>query len=330
MELKETIRFYRRQKNMTQEEMACALGVTTPAVNKWENGSSCPDISLLASLARLLDISLDTLLEFQRELSKDDMIKLIKETSHRLNHNSFQETWEWILQKTHIYPNQDALLWQMAVLVENHLIKKPEISTNEIENQIHKWYKHLLKSQDEAIRFQSANSLFHFYLKKEKYIQAEEILQYFSSQNPLKKQNLALLAQKTGKSEESFRHYEELLFQMYQLLASVFNSLKIMAIDNKDYSLAQYYTEKLKLSAQLFEMGKFHELSCQIDVPDAEKDTDKVKQLMKQMIEHTDTLSGFTSSPLYQHMTFKKADSEYIHEVKQNLMDSYSEMIQSE
>ena len=330
MELKDTIRFYRRQKNMTQEEMACALGVTAPAVNKWENGASCPDISLLAPLARLLDISLDTLLAFQRELSKEDMAKLIKETTNRLNHNSFKDTWEWILQKIHIYPNHDALLWQMTVLVENHLVKKPEFSTNEIENHIQKWYKQLLNSQDEAIRFQSANSLFHFYLKKEKYVQAEECLQHFSSQNPLRKLNLALLAQKRGKSEDAYQHYEELLFQMYQLLASVFNSLKIMSIDNKDDSLAQYYAEKQRLSAQLFEMGLFHELSCQIDLADAENDTVRTELLMKQLIEHTDTILGFTNSQLYRHMTFKQTDSEYIHEVKQSLLDSYSEIIQSE
>lgn len=34
------IRTYRKEKNMTQEEMANRLGVTAPAVNKWENGGS--------------------------------------------------------------------------------------------------------------------------------------------------------------------------------------------------------------------------------------------------------------------------------------------------
>lgn len=51
---------------MTQEEMANRLGVTTPAVNKWENSNSKPDIELLAPIARLLDISLDTLLSFMK------------------------------------------------------------------------------------------------------------------------------------------------------------------------------------------------------------------------------------------------------------------------
>jgi transcriptional regulator with XRE-family HTH domain len=40
MQIGETIRKYRKAKNMTQEEMANRLGVTAPAVNKWENGVS--------------------------------------------------------------------------------------------------------------------------------------------------------------------------------------------------------------------------------------------------------------------------------------------------
>ena len=55
MELSEKIRALRRARGMTQEQVAQALGVTATAVNKWENAASCPDIALLAPLARLLD-----------------------------------------------------------------------------------------------------------------------------------------------------------------------------------------------------------------------------------------------------------------------------------
>ena len=40
MQIGEVIRKYRKEKNMTQKEMAHRLGVTTPAVNKWEKGVS--------------------------------------------------------------------------------------------------------------------------------------------------------------------------------------------------------------------------------------------------------------------------------------------------
>ena len=53
---------YRKEKGLTQEELAAKLGVSSQAVSKWENDASCPDISLLAQLCRILGISTDELL----------------------------------------------------------------------------------------------------------------------------------------------------------------------------------------------------------------------------------------------------------------------------
>ena len=50
MNIGNVIKKYRKELGYTQEEMAKRLGVTTPAVNKWENGNSNPDIELLALL----------------------------------------------------------------------------------------------------------------------------------------------------------------------------------------------------------------------------------------------------------------------------------------
>ena len=46
---------------MTQEQVADYLGVSTPAVNKWEKGGCYPDITLLPTLARLLKVDLNRL-----------------------------------------------------------------------------------------------------------------------------------------------------------------------------------------------------------------------------------------------------------------------------
>ncbi len=59
----------RREKGMTQEQLANAVGVSPPAVSKWETDSSYPDITLLCPLARALDVNVDTLLSFEETLS---------------------------------------------------------------------------------------------------------------------------------------------------------------------------------------------------------------------------------------------------------------------
>ena len=54
MKINETIRQRRIERNLTQEQVANYLGVTAPAVNKWEKGTSYPDITTLPALARIL------------------------------------------------------------------------------------------------------------------------------------------------------------------------------------------------------------------------------------------------------------------------------------
>ena len=60
MKINEMIRTRRKEMNLTQEQVASRLGVSAPAVHKWETGSSYPDITLLPALARLLGTDLNT------------------------------------------------------------------------------------------------------------------------------------------------------------------------------------------------------------------------------------------------------------------------------
>lgn len=61
----------RKEKNMTQKDIAEKLYVSVQAVSKWERGQSLPDISLLMPLAKLLDVELVNLLEAREEKTED-------------------------------------------------------------------------------------------------------------------------------------------------------------------------------------------------------------------------------------------------------------------
>ncbi|MBR7041608.1 MAG: helix-turn-helix domain-containing protein [Clostridia bacterium] len=64
LRLSENIRSLRKQKHMTQENLAEALGVTVGAVYKWENGLSQPELNLIVELADFFDTSVDALLGY--------------------------------------------------------------------------------------------------------------------------------------------------------------------------------------------------------------------------------------------------------------------------
>lgn len=69
MKINQIIRQKRKELSLTQEQIAEFLGVSTPAVNKWEKGSTYPDITLLPALARLLKVDLNTLMSFNDDLT---------------------------------------------------------------------------------------------------------------------------------------------------------------------------------------------------------------------------------------------------------------------
>lgn len=56
----------RKQKGMTQLELAEKMGVTDKAVSKWERDLSCPDVNSLPLLAQVLEVSLDQLMQVKR------------------------------------------------------------------------------------------------------------------------------------------------------------------------------------------------------------------------------------------------------------------------
>ena len=58
------IKTLRTQHNMTQKELAYALKVTSQAISKWETERNAPDVYCLPKIARLFDISLDELFEY--------------------------------------------------------------------------------------------------------------------------------------------------------------------------------------------------------------------------------------------------------------------------
>jgi len=100
--LSDNIRKFRKERRLTQEQLAEVMGVTTGAVHKWESGLSVPDISLIVELADFFDTSVDVLLGYKM---KDNNIKSTIDRIDEMCRNSDPEAIneaEKLLMK---YPN---------------------------------------------------------------------------------------------------------------------------------------------------------------------------------------------------------------------------------
>lgn len=323
MQVGEVIRKYRKSKNMTQEEMARRLGVTAPAVNKWEHGNSLPDITLLMPIARLLGISTDELLAYQQELTAEEIGEILKRATTMLEEMPYQDAFAWAKERLEEYPNCESLILQMAVLLdaERTIQEIPDPET--YDAYINACYGRALQSKDEKIRNGAADSLFHFYMKKREYEKAGEYLNYFSEQDPARKEKEAQLYSETGQVEEAYKTYEHLLFSEYQRVNGIFHGMYLLALKQEDLKIAHLLVDKQVELVKCFEMGKYYEAASQLELATIEKEEDRVIALMKEMLAGVSLINSFYESPLYRHMEFKKPGEKFFEELRKNLLKCF-------
>lgn len=77
IQMGETIKRLRIQKDITQEELAVAMNVSAAAVSKWETGITLPDISLLPQLAYFFKVSIDELMNYSESKMEQDILDFI-------------------------------------------------------------------------------------------------------------------------------------------------------------------------------------------------------------------------------------------------------------
>ncbi len=73
----------RKEKNMTQEQLAEQLGVSNRTVSRWETGNNMPDISLLTEIAEFYDVSIPELIYGERK--SENMREEVKEVAETMS-----------------------------------------------------------------------------------------------------------------------------------------------------------------------------------------------------------------------------------------------------
>ena len=79
IKIAENLQMLRKEKKITQEELAEVFGVTSQSISKWELGLSCPDITLLPKIAQFYEISIDELLGYNPKTSLNSIYIQINE-----------------------------------------------------------------------------------------------------------------------------------------------------------------------------------------------------------------------------------------------------------
>ena len=131
MTIANQLKIRRTALGLTQEQIATRLHVSTPAVNKWEKGHSTPDVALLPALARLLEIDMNTLFDFNETLSETEITLVIEELSELVLAGDIDDVFTRAAVMLRDYPNSLSLRYQLALNLHASLILKPEWTAEE-------------------------------------------------------------------------------------------------------------------------------------------------------------------------------------------------------
>ena len=110
----------RREKGVTQDDLANFIGVSKASVSKWETGHSYPDITFLPRLASYFDISLDELMGYEPQMIESDIRKLYEELAAQFTIQPFDEVMNRCRDVTKKYFSCYPLLFNIAALYINY------------------------------------------------------------------------------------------------------------------------------------------------------------------------------------------------------------------
>lgn len=141
----------RKERGITQEELATHLGVSKPAVSKWESGQTYPDILLLPVLAAYFDITVDDLIGYEAQLTKEEIRKICR----RLTNSFAKENFEKLYEECQTYLKKYFSCWelqmQMGLLLLNHVsFAGSEERTKEIVLEILEIFQRIEKNSNDV------------------------------------------------------------------------------------------------------------------------------------------------------------------------------------
>ena len=308
MKIGEVIRTYRKEKQMTQEEMANYLGVTAPAVNKWENDNSYPDISLLAPIARLLGITTDTLLSFEDELTEQELKQITTELETRMLKDDYDTWFHWGMSKLQQYPNSDKLAILITRLMRSYGTIVGMENEPKYDEAFVRQYEKLLDSSDPDIVQEALFDLYLRAISREEYDEAQKYLEQIPERKIDTRTLKASLYARQGKSDEAYEAYERIIYTSCSDIQKALGGMISLELQKGEVERAELFTEKLKEVLRALEMGRYMEKSAELSLAVYKQDKDACISILEETLKPADFADSIRQSELYRHMKFAETD----------------------
>ena len=302
MQMNQVIQERRRALGLTQEQVADALGVTAPAVNKWEKGATCPDVALLAPLARLLGIDMNELMCFHENLTEQEVHRFALEVMQTADRDGLEAGFELARKQLRRYPNSDFLAYNVAVLLQAQLSMAPDAETREAyERQIMEWYARAAASDDVRLRDRASLMLANHGIARKDWDAAQRAIDTLPERPPVDRRTVqAQLCSAQGKPEEAAELLEHVLLAVGQEVSAVLIWLADAEIAAGDLAAAEAVAKASE--AVVSDLDLWIGQAAPLQVAMAKKDVRQSVEQLRRFFEAIDRPWKPHESPLYRRV----------------------------
>lgn len=252
----EIIYSLRKEKGVTQETLAEFLGVSTPAVSKWETGQSYPDITLLPEIASYFGVTIDYIMNFAPDLTKEEAMTIYHRLADAFSKEDFDDVYNECKRYLKKYNNCYFLHLQIGNLLLNHLDRLQDpLRVREILESAASIFKRIvLSTTDAKLRHEANYSLGISYMFSGR---ADDVITVMKDAVDTFLPPEILLAQAYQMKGNNLEAKSILQGYVFQCLVGLLNACPALSFINMDSpGKALSWFERLSKTMEAFEFSK--------------------------------------------------------------------------
>lgn len=261
LKLSDNILRLRRERKLTQEQLADFIGVTKASVSKWETGQNTPDIVILPRLASFFDVTVDELIGYYPQLSKEQIRKRYQEYAAGFASVPFEEMRGRIQADVKQYYSCYPFLFQVCVLwLNHHMLAGDEEKQRAVLGEASGLCGHIMANcQDAGICGDTAVLQAMIWLRMGRVAEAAEALEEVSKPYRLVYQRdlvlmQAYIAMGAVDKADSFTQ-----IRMYiDVLSLVESAAEYLAIHADDLSVCEETVSRIEKVEDAYGLAKLH------------------------------------------------------------------------
>ncbi|MCI1892775.1 MAG: helix-turn-helix domain-containing protein [Schleiferilactobacillus harbinensis] len=227
----------RKERGITQQQLADFIGVSKAAVSKWETGQTYPDITLLPALAAYFDLRIDDLLDYEPQLSTKEIQNIYASLKDSFETESGAVVLQRIRSFVRRYYACYPFIQQMGMLLVNHFDLLPGKSSDDklktYVPEAQKLFVHVRENaQDSALVAQAKNMEGYTLLIQNK---PEQVLALLGTRTPVFLPAESLIAtayQQQNQTTKARAVYQSALAQYLSIMMSQFSNYLQLLVDD--------------------------------------------------------------------------------------------------